>query len=94
MHSNQTGHFPAMSSKDNQYVMVVVEVDENYIDAEPVKNKLEGSIMKACLILWTRLTESGTVQPILHILDNKVSEVYKAEIKTKCTIQLVPPGNH
>ncbi len=94
MHSNQTGCFPAMSSKGNQYIMVLVEVDRNYINAEPMTNKSEGSIIKAYLILWTRLTELGTVQPITHILDNKVSEAYKAEIRKKCTMQLVPPGNH
>ena len=38
--------------------------------------------------------ELGTVQPIIHILDNKVSEAYKAEIKKNCTQELVPPGNH
>jgi hypothetical protein len=37
MHSDQTGHFPATSSSDNQYIMVLVEVDGNYIDAEPIK---------------------------------------------------------
>ncbi len=94
MHSDQTGHFPATSSKGNQYIMVLVEFDGNYIDAEPMKNKSEGSIIKAYLILWTRLTELGTVQPITHILDNKVSEAYKAEIKKNCTIELVSPGNH
>jgi hypothetical protein len=31
---------------------VLVEVDGNYIDAEPMKNKTEGSIIKAYLILW------------------------------------------
>jgi hypothetical protein len=81
MHSSQTGRFPATSSNGNQYIMVLVEVDGNYINAEPMKNKSEGSIIKAYLILWTRLTELGTVQPITHILDNKVSEAYKAEIK-------------
>ncbi len=94
MHSNQTGRFPATSSKGNQYIMVLVEVDGNYINAEPIKNKSEGSIIKAYLILWTRLTELGTVRPIIHILDNEVSKVYKAEIKKNCTMQLVPPGNH
>ena len=94
MHSNQTGCFPATSSKGNQYIMVLVEVDGNYIDAEPMKNKSEGSIIKAYLILWTWLTESGTVQPITHILDSNVSEAYKAEIHKNCTKQLVPPGNH
>jgi hypothetical protein len=38
MHSNQSGHFPAMSNKGNQYIMVLVEVDGNHIDAEPMKN--------------------------------------------------------
>jgi hypothetical protein len=33
MDSNQTGCFTATSSKGNQYIMVAVEVDENYIDA-------------------------------------------------------------
>jgi hypothetical protein len=94
MHSDQTGHFPATSSKGNQCIMVLVEVDGNYINAEPMKNKSECSIIKTYLILWTMLTELGTVQPITHILDNEVSEAYKAEIKKKCTMQLVPPGNH
>ncbi len=39
MHSDQTGGFPATSSKGNQHIMVLVEVDGNYIDAEPMKNK-------------------------------------------------------
>jgi hypothetical protein len=66
--------------------MVLVEVDGNYIDAEPMKNKSEGSIIKAYLILWTRLPELGTLQPMTHILDNEVSEAYKAEIKKNCTV--------
>jgi hypothetical protein len=44
MHSNLTGCFPAMSSKGNQYIMVLVEVHGNYIDAESTKNKSEGLI--------------------------------------------------
>jgi hypothetical protein len=94
MHSDQMGHFPATSSKRNQYIMVLVEVDGNYIDAEPMKNKMEGSMIKAYLALWAWLTASGAVKPATHLLDNKASAVYKAEIKKNCTIQLVPPDNH
>jgi hypothetical protein len=94
MHSNQTGRFPAASNKDNQYIMVLVEVDGNYINADPMNNKSEGSIIKTYLIIWTRLMKLSTVQPITHILDNEVSEEYNAEIKKNCTMQLVPPGNH
>jgi hypothetical protein len=52
MHSNLTIQYPATSSRGNQYIMVLVEVDGNYIDAELMKNKTDGSIMKAYHILW------------------------------------------
>ncbi len=47
MHSNQTGRFPVTSSKGSQYIMVLVEVNGNNIDAEPMNNKSEGSIIKS-----------------------------------------------
>jgi hypothetical protein len=47
MHSNQTGCFPATSSSGNQYIMVLVEIDGNYINAEPMKNRSAGSMIKA-----------------------------------------------
>ncbi len=94
MHSKQTGRFPATSSIGNQYIMVLVEADGNYIDAEPMKNKMEGSMIKAYLALRARLTASWAVKPMTHLLDNKASAAYKAEIKKNCTIQLVPPDNH
>jgi hypothetical protein len=81
MHSNCTGRFPEISSRGNEYIIVLVEVDENYIDAEPMKNKTEGSIMKAYLILWARLTVSGTVKTTTHLLDNKALAAFRVEIK-------------
>jgi hypothetical protein len=94
MHTDQSGRFPATSSKGNQYIMVLVEVDNNHIDAEPMKNKSEGLIIKAYLILWTQLIASGTVRLTTHILDNEASAAYEAEIKKNGKIQLVPPDNH
>jgi hypothetical protein len=70
MHSNQTGRFPATSSSGNQYIMVSVEVDGNYIHAEPMKNKSAESMVKAYQTLWKRITESGSIKPTTHILDN------------------------
>jgi hypothetical protein len=69
MYTNQPGCFPATSSKGNKYIMVVVEIDRNYIDAEPMKCKKEGAIIKAYLILWEQLTEKRTVKPTTHIMD-------------------------
>ena len=81
MHSDQTGRFPATSSRGNKYIMVLVEVDGNYIDTEPMKSKSEGEMIKTYLILWTRLTRTGTVKPTTHIMDNEASEEYKKEIR-------------
>ncbi len=74
--------------------MVLVEVNKNYIEAEPMKNKSAGEMIKAYLALWTHLTASGTVKLMTHIMDNEASEKYKKEIQKNCTIQLVPPDNH
>ena len=71
MHTDQTGRFPATSSRRNKYVIVLVEVDGNFIDAEPMKNKSEGAMIKAYQTVWTRLTASGTVKPKTHNLDNE-----------------------
>jgi hypothetical protein len=38
MYTNQTGVFPVTSSRRNKYVMVMCEVDNNHIDAEPLKS--------------------------------------------------------
>jgi hypothetical protein len=51
MHNDQTGRFPATLSSSNQYIMVLVEVGGNYIDAEPMKNRSAGSMIKAYLTL-------------------------------------------
>jgi hypothetical protein len=53
--------------------MVLVEIDGNYIDAEPMKSKTEGAMIKAYLILWEGLTAKGTVKPMTHIMENKAS---------------------
>jgi hypothetical protein len=80
-HSDQTGCFLVTSSSGNKYIMVLVEVDGNFIDAEPMKNKTAGSMIKAYLALWKQLKASGTVKPTTHLLDSKASEEFKAEIR-------------
>jgi hypothetical protein len=74
--------------------MVLVKVDGNYIDAEPMKNKSAGSMVKTHTELWTSLTAKGVIRPKTHLLDNEVSAELKAEIAKNFTIQLIPPDNH
>ena len=39
MYSDQTGRFPVVSIRGNKYVMVACELDGNYIDAEPMRDR-------------------------------------------------------
>jgi hypothetical protein len=93
MYTNQPGCFPETSGKENKYIMAFVEIDGNYIDAEPMKSKTEEAMIKAYLILWEQLTANRAVKPTTHIMDKKASAEYK-NIQKKCTIQLVLPNNH
>jgi hypothetical protein len=36
VHANQTGAFPHTTQRGNQYIMVAVHLDANYIFAEPM----------------------------------------------------------
>jgi hypothetical protein len=74
--------------------MFLMEIDGNYIDAEPLKNKTDGVMIKAYLLLWERLTAKGTVKATTHIMDNDASAEYKMTICKNCIIQLVPQNNH
>ena len=55
---------------------MLVEVDGNFIDAKPKKNKSEESMIKTNLTLCNRLITTGTVKPKTHIMDNEVSEEF------------------
>jgi hypothetical protein len=59
-----------------------------------MKNRTTGSMIKVYIVIWTRLTATGVIQPTTHLSDNEASAKLKAEIKKNCTIQLVPPDNH
>ena len=57
-----------------------MEVNGNFIDAEPMKNRSEAAMIKAYTALWARLTASGTVKPKTHILGNRAAAEFKREI--------------
>ncbi len=63
MYTDQTGRFPANSSSGNKYIMVIVKIDSNFIDAEPMKSKMEDTMINAYLTLWKRLTEKKQSNP-------------------------------
>ncbi len=94
MYTNQTGCFPVQSSRGNKLLMVLFEFDKNYIDAEPMKDSYDNSLIKTYQTLWARITKLGKVRPTVHILDNEASAWFKEEIQKKCDLQMVPPDTH
>jgi hypothetical protein len=79
MLTDQSGRFSALSSAGNKYIIRLVKVDGNYIDAEPMKDRSTGSMIKAYLALWNCLTVTRVIKPTTHLLDNEAS----AELKGK-----------
>jgi hypothetical protein len=54
MFSDQTGKFPITSARDNKYIMVAVELDENYIDGKPIQSRKAKSLTKAYQAIFQR----------------------------------------
>ena len=92
--TDQTGKFPYQSVDGHRYLMIMVEVDSNYIDAEPMKNKSGKEHIRAYQALLERIKATGVCDPKLHILDNEASKEYQQEIKKQCKMQMVPPDTH
>ena len=94
VYSDQTGRLPVQSNRGNRLLMVLYEVDGNYIDAELMRDHSDKSMIKAYQALWARTTRMRKENPKLHILDNEASAAFKAEIRKNCEYQLVPPDTH
>jgi hypothetical protein len=74
--------------------MVLIKLDSNAILAAAMKNRLAGEMIRAyqehvaCL-------RSTSIQPKVHLLDNKCSTKFKERIKSNdMEYQLVPPHDH
>ena len=39
IYTDLTGKFPVKSSRVNRYIMVIMEIDTNYINTKPIKNR-------------------------------------------------------
>ncbi len=94
VYTNQTGWLPVQSNNGNQLLMVYYDVDANYIDAEPMRNHADSSMIQAYRLLWAQTTRNCKEKPTMHILDIEASVAFKAEINKNCDLQLVPPDTH
>jgi hypothetical protein len=94
IHNDQMGRFPVVSSKGHKYIMVLVDIDSNYIAMEPMRLRETAEIIKVYETIMARLKSAG-LQPKKQILDNKAPRAYLDAIEAQgLDWELVPPNNH
>ena len=93
-YSDQTGKFPHVSSRGNQYIMIMYDYDTNLILSRPTKTRQAAELTQAWTELFLKLRDNGHA-PTLHVLDNECSEdLRKAFQKYQVKFELVPPHVH
>ena len=94
MYTDQTGKFMVQSSRGNQYIMVLINMDSSYISMEPMKNQHSGQMVATCQVMIDRL-KLCSINPKHYILNNECSNEFKEAIKANdMTYQLVPGDDH
>ena len=93
--SDQTGQYPTISKRGNNYIMVMVEIDSNAILVDPIKNRTDMELTRLDSDMMLRMKRAGIV-PQKHILDNELSTAMKTIIRNeyKMIMELVPPVCH
>ncbi len=94
VHTDQTGRFPVTSSRGHRYIMVLIEIDSNYIAMEPMKSRETAEMIRAYKAIMDNL-KRNSITPKKQILDNEAPEEYKKTIEEYgLSWELVPPTNH
>ncbi len=94
IHTDQTGAFPHTSQRGNCYIMVAIHLDANYIFAAPMKNRMEGKMIKTYQNIINRMKVAG-LGIKKEVLNNKCLVAMKECIKNNnMEYELIPPGQH
>jgi hypothetical protein len=89
-----TGRFPAISTKGNQYILVMISEGTNYIKCIPIPSRTKHSYLKAHQEALQFYEEHGC-KPTFQRMDNETSNAFMEHLRTnKITIDLVPPHQH
>ena len=95
MYTDQTGRFPVVSSRGNKYLMVACELDGNYIDTEPIRDRSATQLMQAYQNNFNQWKATNVIAPNWHILDNEAPEDLKNAIQDNgCWVELTPADIH
>jgi hypothetical protein len=71
MYSDQPGSILITSARGQQYTIVAVKLDGNYIDAKPMKSRTTTELTKAYTWIYARWKTTGVICPSWHVLDNE-----------------------
>jgi hypothetical protein len=94
IYSDQTGRFPITSSKGHKYIMVLIEIDGNYISMEPMRSRDTDEIIRAYSTIIERLRKKHII-PRKQMLDNEAPQEFLKVIEDyNIEWELVPPYNH
>ena len=94
MYADQTGLFPAVSSRGNKCVMILHHVDSNSLWSKAMRDQSNGELILARARALARMRQRGII-PKHQILNNQASAEYKAAIEASgMTYKLVPPKDH
>ena len=89
-----TGRFPHMSSRGNQYLVVMYDYDTNAIVFEPIKTRQSKEIYNAFKNCERKISRNN-VTPKIFVLDNEAAADLKLGIiKNNQSYELVPPNQH
>ena len=73
MYTNQTNAFSMRSMKGNRYVMILYEIDNNFILSEAMKNRTSGETIQSYQVFIKRLKTAG-IKTKKNVLYNECSE--------------------
>jgi hypothetical protein len=94
IYTDQTGIFPVVSIKGNNYIMILYDYDSNTILAQLIKDRTAPELLRAFQVMEQELVARG-LKPKLMKLDNEASKLLKTYLhQQNITFQLVPPYSH
>ena len=95
MYTDQPGCFPITSAGGHKYTMVAVELDGNYIDAEPMKSRSAKELTEAYKRIYSRWKATGVICPNWHVLDNEAPAEFLDAIRANgCRVEKTPADMH
>ncbi len=95
MYTDQPGCFPITSAGGHKYTMVAVELDGNYIDAEPMKSRTAKELTEAYKRIYARWKATGVTCPNWHVLNNEApAEILDAIRANGCRVEKTPADMH